>query len=74
MGFHLRVLDAVAGLRRGLPAGAVALGAGFTAYAWQLWRSYSDALARRTFRFSIYHLMLLFGLLILDHHWLWRLS
>jgi protoheme IX farnesyltransferase len=28
----------------------------------------------RTFRFSIYHLMLLFGLLILDHHWLWRLS
>lgn len=47
---------------------AVALGVGFTAYAWQLWRSYSDALARRTFRFSIWHLSLLFAALLVDHY------
>ena len=47
---------------------AVALGAGFTGYAWKLWRNYSDALARKTFRFSIWHLMLLFAALLLDHY------
>ena len=47
---------------------AVLLGAGFTAYAWQLWRHYSDALARRTFRFSIWHLSLLFLALLIDHY------
>jgi heme o synthase len=47
---------------------AVALGAGFTGYAWKLWRNYSDALARRTFRFSIWHLMLLFAALLADHY------
>ena len=31
-------------------AAAVVLGAGFCLYAWWLWRDYSDALARRTFR------------------------
>jgi heme o synthase len=49
-------------------ASAVVLGAGFTAYAWQLWRRYSDALARRTFRFSILYLSLLFAALLLDHY------
>jgi protoheme IX farnesyltransferase len=49
-------------------ASAVALGAGFMAYAWQLWRDYSDALARRTFRFSIWHLSLLFLALLIDHY------
>jgi protoheme IX farnesyltransferase len=49
-------------------ASAVALGVGFTAYAWQLWRQYSDALARRTFRFSIWHLSLLFLALLVDHY------
>ena len=44
------------------------LGAGFTAYAWALWRSYSDALARRTFRFSIVYLSLLFAALLVDHY------
>ena len=34
-------------------AAAVVLGVGFIAYAWRLWRDYSDALARQTFRFSI---------------------
>ena len=47
---------------------AVALGAGFTGYAWKLWRKYSDALARKTFRFSIWHLMLLFAALLIDHY------
>ncbi len=47
---------------------AVALGAGFTGYAWRLWRHYSDDLARRTFRFSILHLSLLFAALLLDHY------
>jgi len=47
---------------------ALALGLGFCAYAWQLWRDYSDQLARATFRFSIWHLSLLFAALLLDHY------
>ena len=47
---------------------AVLLGAGFTGYAWKLWRRYSDALARKTFRFSIIHLSLLFAALLVDHY------
>jgi heme o synthase len=47
---------------------ALALGAGFIGYAWRLWRQYSDALARSTFRFSILHLSLLFAALLLDHY------
>ena len=49
-------------------AAALALGAGFTWHAWRLWRRYSDRLARRTFRFSIWHLALLFAALLLDHY------
>ena len=49
-------------------AAAVLLGAGFIAYAWRLWRNYSDALARTTFRFSILHLSLLFAALLVDHY------
>jgi len=48
---------------------ALALGALFILYAWYLWRDYSDLLARKTFRFSIWHLSLLFAALLLDH-WL----
>lgn len=47
---------------------AVLLGAGFTGYAWKLWRNYSDTLARQTFRFSIIHLSLLFAALLIDHY------
>ena len=47
---------------------ALLLGAGFTGYAWKLWRRYSDALARKTFRFSIIHLSLLFAALLVDHY------
>ena len=49
-------------------AAAVLLGAGFTGHAWKLWRRYSDALARKTFRFSIVHLSLLFAALLVDHY------
>jgi heme o synthase len=47
---------------------AVALGLVFIAYGFRLWRDYSDALARRTFRFSILHLSLLFAALLVDHY------
>ncbi len=53
-------------------ASAVVLGALFIVHAWRLWRDYSDALARQTFRFSIWHLSLLFAALLLDHYlWPW---
>ncbi|QDF98689.1 protoheme IX farnesyltransferase [Azoarcus sp. DD4] len=47
---------------------AVLLGGRFIHYAWRLWRDYSDALARRTFRFSIVYLSLLFAALLADHY------
>ena len=47
---------------------AVLLGATFTGYAWALWRSYSEKLARETFRFSLWHLSLLFAALLVDHY------
>ena len=47
---------------------AVVLSAGFTAYAWRLWREYSEALARKTFRFSLIHLSLLFAAMLVDHY------
>ncbi len=47
---------------------ALGLGARFTAHAWALWRRYSDALARKTFRFSIVYLALLFAALLADHY------
>jgi heme o synthase len=55
---------------------AVVLGVMFIVYAWQLWREYSDALARKTFRFSIWHLSWLFAALLVDHYlgpWLTRI-
>ncbi len=47
---------------------ATVLGAAFIAYAWKLWRDYSDPWARKTFRFSIWHLSLLFAALLVDHY------
>jgi protoheme IX farnesyltransferase len=47
---------------------AVALSIVFCWYGWKLWRSYSDALARKTFRFSLIHLSLLFAALLVDHY------
>jgi heme o synthase len=47
---------------------AVALNGAFIAYAVRLYLAYSDALARRTFRFSIAYLAALFAALLLDHY------
>jgi heme o synthase len=47
---------------------AVVLSLGFCAYAFKLWQNYSDALARKTFRFSLIHLSLLFAALLVDHY------
>ena len=49
-------------------AAAVVLSAGFSWYAFRLWRNYSDALARKTFRFSLIHLTALFAALLIDHY------
>jgi heme o synthase len=46
---------------------AVVLSIGFTWYGLRLWREYSDALARKTFRFSLIHLSALFAALLADH-------
>jgi heme o synthase len=48
---------------------AIALGGIFIGYAVLLYRRYSDALARRTFRYSIVYLAALFSALLLDHYW-----
>ena len=47
---------------------ALVLGGLFLVYAWYLWRDYSDALARKTFGFSIFYLAALFGALLVDHY------
>lgn len=48
-------------------ATALALDAVFVQRTWRLWRDYSDAQARRTFRFSILYLTVLFAALLADH-------
>ena len=47
---------------------ALVLDAVFLAFAWGLWRKYSDALARRTFAYSIFYLAMLFAALMVDHY------
>ena len=47
---------------------ALLLGGIFTAYALRLHFAYSDALAQKTFRYSITYLALLFAALLADHH------
>ena len=49
-------------------AAAVALNIGFLGYAIGLYRRYSDALARKTFTFSIVYLSALFAALLVDHY------
>jgi len=48
---------------------ALALGAVFLGYAFALHIRYSDALARRTFAYSIAYLAALFSALLVDHYW-----
>ena len=48
---------------------AVALGAVFVGYAVALLKRYSDQLAQRTFRYSIFYLAALFSALLFDRYW-----
>lgn len=48
--------------------GATLLNIGFVYYAWRLYRDYSDALARKTFAYSIQYLTALFAVLLIDHY------
>jgi len=48
-------------------AAVLVLDAVFLGYSVALWRNYSDVLARRTFRWSIIYLTLLFVALLADH-------
>jgi heme o synthase len=47
---------------------ALVLGGMFLCYAVRMYHVYSDALARRTFRFSITYLSVLFAALLVDHY------
>lgn len=47
---------------------ATVLGLMFMAYAIALYRNYSDVLAKKTFKFSIIYLSLLFAALLIDHY------
>lgn len=49
---------------------ALLLGAYFLWLAWKLYQQYSEPLARKTFKYSINYLALLFAALLLDHYWL----
>jgi protoheme IX farnesyltransferase len=49
---------------------ALLLGAYFLWLAWRLYQQYSEPLARKTFKYSINYLALLFAALLLDHYWL----
>ena len=55
-------------------SGAIYLGAAaildaiFLWYAWQIYRHYSDRIARKTFTYSIIYLSLLFAALLVDHY------
>ena len=48
---------------------ALALGGVFLAYVVELYRNYSDALSRATFKYSIFYLAALFSALLVDHYW-----
>ena len=49
-------------------AAALVLGGVFLGYAWRIYRGYTDALARATFRYSILYLAALFASLLVDHY------
>ena len=47
---------------------ALVLDAVFLGYAVKMWRRYSDALAKRTFAYSIFYLAMIFAALMVDHY------
>ena len=50
-------------------AAALGLGGVFLLYVVELYRNYSDALSRATFKYSIFYLAALFSALLVDHYW-----
>lgn len=50
-------------------AAIVVLDAIFLWYVISLYQQYSDELAKKTFKFSIIYLMILFAALLIDHYW-----
>jgi len=53
-------------------ASAVVLGGIFFYYSWQIYRHYTDLIARKAFTYSIIYLSLLFAVLLVDHYFLFR--
>jgi protoheme IX farnesyltransferase len=49
-------------------AAALVLGALFLYYAFKIYLAYSDAVAQKTFRYSIVYLAFLFAALLVDHY------
>jgi heme o synthase len=49
-------------------ASAAVLGTIFLWHAWQIYRHYTDLIARKTFAYSIVYLSLLFAALLVDHY------
>ena len=47
---------------------AILLDAVFLGYSWLVWKRYTDAIAQKTFRWSIAYLSLLFAALLVDHY------
>ncbi|MCI1004131.1 MULTISPECIES: heme o synthase [unclassified Herbaspirillum] len=51
---------------------AIVLGAIFFWYSWQIYRHYTDLIARKAFAYSIIYLSILFAVLLVDHYFLFR--
>jgi len=54
-------------------ASAIVLNAVFLYYGWQIYRHYTDLIARKAFTWSIIYLSLLFAALLLDHYFMYTL-
>ena len=48
--------------------GAIVLDGIFVYYAWLVWKHYTDAIGKATFAWSIWYLMLLFAVMLIDHY------
>ena len=51
---------------------AIVLGGIFFWYSWQIYRHYTDLIARKAFAYSIVYLSILFAVLLVDHYFLFR--
>ncbi len=49
-------------------ASVIILDAIYLGYSWLVWRAYSDDIAKKSFRWSIIYLSLLFAALLIDHY------